>query len=113
MAENQSTRGGNTVGTFDGYQDLDTGLQYNQDGSLKDTKPLAGDEIQVDKIGVFERRVHPDGSVTTLQVEAITPSDGTIQTPVPLPGEKQDQANTGQTTDVKSDSPNTKATNKK
>ena len=94
-----------------GTQDLNTGLVHDSVTDEVLLSPIEDPDnvIQVDKIGIYERRVYADGHVAARQVGPANQGDGSIATPVPLPGEKQDQAGTGQTTDVESDSPTTDA----
>lgn len=81
-------------------QDLNTGLSYDADGSpvVPDVNVPEGTEIvQQDQIGVYRRTVFSNGAVETVQTLPAEPGDPTrVKTPVPLPGEQQDVAGTGQ-----------------
>lgn len=61
-------RGNNTVGTITGWQDLDTGLVYEADGTVVD-RPIENPEtvVSTEQIGAFRRIVHADGSVDVNQ----------------------------------------------
>lgn len=81
-------------------QDLNTGLLHDANGDVVAPEvktPPGTEEVQVDKLGVYDRHVFSDGSVATVQVRPANQGDGlSIVTPVPLPGEQQDVAGTGQ-----------------
>ncbi len=88
-------RTGNIVGTITGYQDLDTGLVHNADGSVVE-RPIANPEdvLEVQTIGAYRRVVYTNGSVATAQIAAVG-QGSEIETPVPAPGGEQDQTNSG------------------
>lgn len=92
-----------------GTQDLNTGLVHHAITGEVILDPIEDEDnvIQVDKIGAYERRVYADGHVAARQVGPANANSGEIVTPVPLPGEKQDQLGTGQVDDVKVDTSKT------
>lgn len=105
MASNdKSTQvGPRTTGGLGGVnQDLSTGMSYDAEGNevvreVPKTKDNGATVVQVDKLGVYDRHVYSDGSVATIQARPAENTDPSkIVTPVPLPGEKQDVAGTGQ-----------------
>ena len=102
--------GDNGADSIGGTLSLEDGLLYDADGNViertGDDKPV----IQENKIGAFKRQVHPDGSVSTFQVEPLKPA-GEVSTPVPLPGERQDQAGAG-LSDADADVKTTSGSNK-
>lgn len=87
--------GDNGVDVIVGTQSLVDGLVYDAEGNVIER---TGDPdkrvIDSSQIGVFRREVYEDGSVATFQTEPLKPS-AEIDTPVPLPGEKQDQTGAG------------------
>lgn len=93
-----------TVGTSNGLggitQDLNTGMTYDAEGNevVPDVRVPDGEEVvQTDQLGVYRRTVFSDGSVETVQTKPAEVTDAkSIVTPVPLPGEQQDVAGTGQ-----------------
>lgn len=102
MAENKENwvRTQTTTNGLGGLrQDLNTGLQYDADGNavIPDiVVPQGQTVVQTDQIGAFRRTVFSDGSVETIQTLPANQGDGSIVTPVPLPGESQDVTGTGQ-----------------
>src|SRR5687768_15358335 len=102
MADKQSNASSNlrTTGGLGGLnQNLNTGLQEDADGNVvvpEVVVPRGTTVIQQDQIGAFRRTVFSDGSVETIQTEPANQGDGSIVTPVPLPGEQQDVTGTGQ-----------------
>jgi hypothetical protein len=92
---------GSTTGGFGGVnQDLGTGLLYDAEGNavIPEVRVPDGTTIvQQEQLGAFRRTVFSDGRVETIQTEPAQRNDArTIRTPVPLPGEQQDVAGTGQ-----------------
>ena len=81
-------------------QDLNTGLMHDAEGNVvvPDVVVPAGatKAVQQDQIGAFRRTVFDNGQVETIQTLPAERSDGSIVTPVPLPGEQQDVSGTGQ-----------------
>lgn len=89
----------NRQGTLQGFTDLNTGLQHDDEGNIVVPEvniPKGERVIQQDQIGAFRRTVFSNGAVETVQTEPANTGGGEIQTPVPLPGEKQDVTGTGQ-----------------
>ena len=86
-------------GLGDTVQDLGTGLNYDRDGNVVvpevEIPRGATKVVQQDQIGAFRRTVFDNGQVETIQTEPAERSDGSIGTPVPLPGEQQDVTGTG------------------
>jgi len=90
----QSTTGG--IGGL--TQNLNDGLNYDAEGNavIPDVEVPAGTTVvQQDQIGAFRRTVFSNGAVETIQTLPAEPGDGSIVTPVPLPGEQQDVTGTG------------------
>lgn len=91
----QFTSGGIT-GT---RQNLADGLQYDSDGNVVVPEvdvPDGTTIVQQDQIGAFRRTVFSNGQVETIQTKAANQGpQGTVATPVALPGEQQDVTGTG------------------
>ncbi len=82
-------------------QDLNTGLMHDAEGNVvipEVTIPRGATRVvQQDQIGAFRRTVFDNGQVETIQTLPAERGDAyTIVTPVPLPGEQEDIAGTGQ-----------------
>ena len=86
--------GSTGVDVLAGVQSLTDGLVYDADGNVIERKPDDKPVLVDQRIGVYRRVVHEDGSVSTFQVDPIK-SDGDISKDVPLPGERQDQTDSG------------------
>jgi hypothetical protein len=98
---NESQQSIQTTGGIGGInQDLNTGLNVDADGNVVEREvivPRGTEIVQQDQIGAFRRTVFSDGSVETVQTKPAERGEpGRIKTPVPLPGEQQDVAGTGQ-----------------
>lgn len=107
MAKSDSDKSASTVqsglstsGGFGGTnQSLITGLHYDTDGNAVIPEievPKGAEIVTTQQIGAFRRTVFSTGAVETVQTEPANQGDGKIVTPVPLPGEQQDVAGTGQ-----------------
>lgn len=94
-----------TTGGFGGLnQSLNDGLSYDSDGKpvIPEINVPDGTEIvQTGQIGAFRRTVFSNGAVETVQTLPAVQGDGSIVTPVPLPGEQQDVTGTGMDKDTK------------
>jgi uncharacterized protein (DUF1684 family) len=101
MADNKGTqRLSTTNGIGDLHQNLLTGLMEDRDGNVvvpDVTIPRGATKtVQQDQLGVFRRTVFDNGQVETIQTLPVQQGDGSIVTPVPLPGQQEDVAGTGQ-----------------
>ena len=89
-----------TSGGFGGTnQSLNDGLNYDADGNavIPEIDVPEGTEIvQTGQMGAFRRTVFSSGAVEVIQTKPANAGDGSIVTPVPLPGESQDVTGTGQ-----------------
>ena len=94
-----------TSGGFGGLnQSLDDGLMYDGDGKAvipEIVVPKGAEIVQTGMIGAFRRTVFSTGAVEVVQTLPIKPGDGTIVTPVALPGEQQDVSGAGMDADTK------------
>lgn len=100
MAEDNWVRTAQTSNGLGGFtQNLNTGMWEDADGNpqVPDVEIPRGATkiVQQEMIGAFRRTVFDNGQVETVQVEPANQSDGSIVTPVPLPGEKLDVTGTG------------------
>lgn len=94
-ARNTMPAGSDTQDVLTGQQSLVTGLVYDADG--KPIIPEIEDEEnvhEVQQIGAFRRVIYTDGRVATTQTEPLNATPE-IQTPVPAPGDVQDQTGAG------------------
>jgi len=100
MAKDNWQLKSSTTGGFGGLnQSLNDGLNYDADGNavIPEIDVPDGTEIvQTGQIGAFRRTVFSNGAVETIQTKPANQGDGSIVTPVPLPGEQQDVTGTGQ-----------------
>ena len=105
MATDNWTSKVSTSGGFGGLnQSLDDGLMYDADGKAvipEIVVPKGAEIVQTGQIGAFRRTVFSTGAVETIQTLPAKPGDGSIVTPVALPGESQDVTGTGQDADTK------------
>lgn len=106
MARNDSNVSAqSTTGGLGGLNfDLNTGLSYDADGNavVRDIDVPDGTEIvQTGQIGAFRRTVFSNGQVEIVQTKPANAGDGSIATPVALPGEQQDVTGTGMDADTK------------
>lgn len=103
MADNKSSENwqssASTTGGFGGLnQNLTTGLMEDSDGNVVVPDVVVPDGatvVQQDQIGAFRRTVFSNGAVETVQTLPAESGDGSIATPVALPGEQQDVTGTG------------------
>lgn len=100
MAKDNWVSTQSTTGSIGGLsQNLNTGLMEDSDGNAVVPEVRVPDGTKIvhqEQIGAFRRTVFSNGAVETIQTEPANQGDGSIVTPVPLPGEQQDVSGTGQ-----------------
>jgi hypothetical protein len=96
---------GQNQDVLSGSQSLTTGLVYDADGNAIIPEIEDQDNVlEVQQIGVYRRVVYTDGRVATTQTEPVDQSSE-IGTPVPLPGDVQDQTGSGLADPIPAEAP--------